>query len=951
MKALKKEKFEIASTSRQAIKEKVKDINEEKKLKKRRLKTSFLVNRIINFCEVLAGKKMWPYQREFSFRIIECILERNIQDTPTGLFSRQSGKSECVAMVASGCAVILPILANMSEFSEDERFNYTFKSPDGEEKYFGYKFGFKISVYAPAQPQSDIVYTKVRNILSSQRADEILTNRDINIQFMTNNGNTVALSNGSLIRSFSASETSHIEGYDFHLCITDESQEISTYKLEKCLAKGSKVWTPQGKINIENVVKNKLSVIDMYGKVKKPDKFYNNGVQSVFEITLSNGRKIEATENHQFFIRTRINEGRQCKSRPVWKMVKDLKLNDGLACPRKIELFGKEKGTYEEGLFLGAMLGDGCVVSNTPIFCCDYKSRLYRKIKNFANSKNCYTTLRNYSSKNNLALLAFPSNNLGKNRNQLTAFLKDYKLWQVCGDKKNITKKMRKQGKEFLRGLVVGLIETDGCVGTGLNSNKSITFSNISESMVRNLQDVLVYFGIKSRISFIDNRGKSCLIDGRKRPLITKKILWNLTIRDCESIRIFFNEFKLLDKQENLKLLYKFHRKRKSRFKVTNFSNHGVKQKGWECDNVYFDRIIGIKYIGKKETYCLEVKDRNFIVNGVVSSNSILPMGSALGGIMVMIGTCFNTTGYYYNTIEQNKKYFAESGIKNHFEYNYLEVQKYNPLYKLYIDKEKRKKGGENSDAFKMNFVLQWILERGQYVTEDMLKRIRQEDKDLVFSKTSGFQFAGIDFGKSNDSTVITVLDKVDGTEDALGNFDKLILSWLELYGDNYESQFEQIVEFLTNFHGLRKIAVDSTGVGDPIADRLKGYFEPRIDVLPVVMTPQSISDMFKDLQIEIQAKRLLYPASAITKESLNYIQFEEQMLDCVKEYNRGFLRVSHQDDKSAHDDYVYSLGLSCFAAINKEEDEEMGTVEEYRGSLTMLNKKFSLCPRGRRKW
>lgn len=87
-----------------------------------RISTSELVNRIYNFCEVYSGKVLYAYQTQFSKRIIRSVLENDGQEI-TALFSRQSGKTETVAVTVGGLMIILPQLANMPMFADDNRLN------------------------------------------------------------------------------------------------------------------------------------------------------------------------------------------------------------------------------------------------------------------------------------------------------------------------------------------------------------------------------------------------------------------------------------------------------------------------------------------------------------------------------------------------------------------------------------------------------------------------------------------------------------------------------------------------------------------------------------------------------------------------------------------------------------------------------------------------------------
>ena len=84
---------------------------------------------------------------------------------------------------------------------------------------------------------------------------------------------------------------------------------------------------------------------------------------------------------------------------------------------------------------------------------------------------------------------------------------------------------------------------------------------------------------------------------------------------------------------------------------------------------------------------------------------SIHPMGAAYNATICKIGTATTFKGDFYEAIQRNKKDYEEKKIKirNHFEYNYKVVQKYNPKYAKYIEREKRSLG-ENSDEFRMSY-------------------------------------------------------------------------------------------------------------------------------------------------------------------------------------------------------------------------------------------------------
>ena len=183
--------------------------------------TTELVNKIFAFCQAYSGIDFFPYQAQFSKRFIRSILE-NDGDELTALFSRQSGKSETMATIAGGLAIILPILANMPMFVTDKRLDM-------------FKKGVLIGIFAPTLRQAQISFGRMKKRMSSPRAQAIMQEPEIGVYFDISNGQNILLSNGSLICSQSASEGSNIEGDSYMIIIVDESQDVGNFKYNKSI--------------------------------------------------------------------------------------------------------------------------------------------------------------------------------------------------------------------------------------------------------------------------------------------------------------------------------------------------------------------------------------------------------------------------------------------------------------------------------------------------------------------------------------------------------------------------------------------------------------------------------------------------------------------------------------------------------------------------------------------
>lgn len=186
-----------------------------------RVPTAELVRSVFSFCELYSGVTFYPYQEQFSKRVIRSVLENDGEEI-TALFARQSGKSETVADTTGGLMIILPQMANMPMFADDSRLKM-------------FKDGMWIGIFAPSLRQAQTTYGKIKARLQCKNAQAILEDPEFRLFFNTSNGQTVSLTNGSFATAISASEGANIEGESFKLIICEEAQDISNYKVRKSI--------------------------------------------------------------------------------------------------------------------------------------------------------------------------------------------------------------------------------------------------------------------------------------------------------------------------------------------------------------------------------------------------------------------------------------------------------------------------------------------------------------------------------------------------------------------------------------------------------------------------------------------------------------------------------------------------------------------------------------------
>jgi hypothetical protein len=177
-----------------------------------------IIAKVLIVIDELSGHPLRPYQRPLAHRILESlIVEDNIKIT--ALWSRQSGKSETVADTVAGAVIMMPRLAKLfpkllGKFAE----------------------GLWVGVFAPTDEMSDTLYSRIVYRLTSERAQEILADPEID-ERLDGRGKLIRLKkSGSLVRKQTAHPKAKIEGQTYHLVVIDESQDADDRVVNKSIA-------------------------------------------------------------------------------------------------------------------------------------------------------------------------------------------------------------------------------------------------------------------------------------------------------------------------------------------------------------------------------------------------------------------------------------------------------------------------------------------------------------------------------------------------------------------------------------------------------------------------------------------------------------------------------------------------------------------------------------------
>lgn len=298
---------------------------------------------------------------------------------------------------------------------------------------------------------------------------------------------------------------------------------------------------------------------------------------------------------------------------------------------------------------------------------------------------------------------------------------------------------------------------------------------------------------------------------------------------------------------------------------------------------------------------------------------SIKPMLAFYNGTTVLAGTPNRQKGYFWRAIHANRRVDSRrrSHRCNHYQYDYKTVIKYNPDYKRYIATQKSRYG-EESDEFQMSYCCRWLLERGMFLDEDAFEALGDRSMETYRIWWDSPLVVGIDPARTKDSTVVTVMYVDWDNPDPFGFYPVRVLNWLEINNEEWEEQYQQIWEFLS-YYNVWRIAVDSSGMGDAVADRLKVMFATRnVEVVPMPSHSSEQSKRWLHMLELIQRKLFRYPARTDVRKTRKYKRFFQQMTDLQKKYQGPYLMAEAPNEPEAHDDFPDSAALACFLTVDE---------------------------------
>lgn len=424
----------------------------------------------------------------------------------------------------------------------------------------------------------------------------------------------------------------------------------------KCLEANAEIVLSDGSVEtIEEIYKKSSAKIltlqnNLKFKFTEPSDYVDDGIKPVYEVKTKLGRKIECTLSHPFL----AFEG--------WKPLYDLQAGQKIAMPRVLDVFGNEEMRECEVQILSYLIGDGCLRHTSPVFTVGKKVLQEDFEKAVADFGGVETVPAN-SKERTFSLRIRKSKEIKAKDNPVTVWLKGLGLYGQTSHHKFVPSQIFTLKRSLIALFINRLFSTDGWATLLTSGQAQLGFATVSERLARQVQHLLLRFGIISKLKERYVKYKD-----------SRRLAWQIDITDTRSIKTFISEIGIYGKEEALATIknaldernYQTNRdlipiqiwshierlKGKEswtslarRAGLKGYTNIHVGKRSPSRDRlkaislalnsdalqtiaeseVYWDEIVSIKYAGNKQVYDLTIPEiHNFVANDICVHNTSL---------------------------------------------------------------------------------------------------------------------------------------------------------------------------------------------------------------------------------------------------------------------------------------------------------------------------------------
>ena len=375
----------------------------------------------------------------------------------------------------------------------------------------------------------------------------------------------------------------------------------------------------------------------------------SNGVKPVFRLTTATGRSIEATANHPFY----TFQG--------WQLLESLAPGQLIATPRHIPVQGKKQWDDHQAIVLGHLLAEGNLSHPASIY---FYTQDDDQLADYCHAAEQFANTQCSTSKHKGTYAVYAKRIDRGQESGLVTWAKQLGIWGHKAPQKSIPAAVFELNNRQIALLISRMWEGDGHINV---KGRSLFYATASEKMARQLQHLLLRFGIISRLRSVmfpykeGRPGYQLFITGDENislfasqiglyfvspahqqalqallgvaaahqsskdviPLEVKALVREAKVRSGLTWRQINRQSGVAQRE-----FYPTNNPTKSGFRrqtiqrLADFFDDDALNRYAQSD-IYWDKIVSIEYVGEKQTYDLEVPEtHNFVANDILVHNS-----------------------------------------------------------------------------------------------------------------------------------------------------------------------------------------------------------------------------------------------------------------------------------------------------------------------------------------
>ncbi len=301
------------------------------------------------------------------------------------------------------------------------------------------------------------------------------------------------------------------------------------------------------------------------------------------------------------------------------------------------------------------------------------------------------------------------------------------------------------------------------------------------------------------------------------------------------------------------------------------------------------------------------------------------PMAASTDAPVIYYGTPWGPRSLLEQAKATHRSAERRDGRRRHFRYDWEHVARYVPRYARYVAAE-RERLGERHPLFRSQYLLEPVEQGDRLFDAAALAQLDGSHARLSAPRSGERYVAGLDLAGpapagtntvrvDRDWTVLTIArvqaPPAQGQRRTAPAVE--VVEHQAWQGEATERLLDVLADRLRRVWAVRRLAVDATGLGGPMADLLDARL-PRNVVAPVVFSSERKSRLGFALLAAVLTGRLrLYRADGSAQRA----QCRSELELARVAYRDARTMEFDIDPRDGHDDYLMSLALTVEAAAH----------------------------------